>query len=67
MLLSFYYAIKLTLAKSLQTLLAPLQANRKQKRLQEFKDPPICALAKRLQKRLRTSVADTNDINLIKY
>jgi hypothetical protein len=43
MLLSFYYAIKLTLAKSLQTLLAPLQANQKQKRLQEFKDILICA------------------------
>ena len=67
MLLSFYYAIKLTLAKSLQTLSAPLQADRKRKRSQEFEDPPIYALAKRLQKRSRTSIADTNDINPIKF
>src|SRR5277367_343606 len=66
MLLSFYYAIKLTLAKSLQTLSAPLQADRKRKRSQEFEDPPICAPTKRLQKRSQTSVADTNDINPIK-
>ena len=54
MLLSFYYALKLTLAKSPQTLSAPLQAkDRKRKRSQESDDPRVHALAKRLQ----TSIA----------
>lgn len=64
MLLSFYYAIKLTLAKSLQTLLALLQAkDRKRKQLQEFEDPLICALAKQLQ----TSVYNANINQLDSY
>jgi hypothetical protein len=79
MLLSFYYAIKRTPAKPPQTLSALLQAkDRKRKRPQDFEDPLICALAKRLQKRSRTSVADTigweaasadtkSKINPIKY
>jgi len=84
MLLSFYYAIKLTPAKPPQTLSAPLQAkDRKRKRSQEFEDSPICALAKPLPKRRRTSQAGAavediydqeatngateNNINLIKY
>ena len=64
MLLSFYYAIKLTIAKSLQTLLALLQAkDRKRKQLQEFEDPLICALAKQLQ----TSVYNANTNQLGSY
>jgi hypothetical protein len=61
MLLSFFYTIKLTLAKSLQTLSKPLQADQKQKRLQEFKDPLICALAKQLQTSLYN--ANTNQLD----
>lgn len=55
MLLSFRYALKLTLAKSPQTLLAPLQTkDRKRKRSREPDDPLVHAPAKRLQ----TSIAD---------
>jgi hypothetical protein len=58
MLHPFYYAIKLTLAKSPQTLSAPLQAkDRKRKRLQEADDSLVYAPAKRLQ----TSVASLAD------
>lgn len=64
MLLFYYYAIKLTSAKSLQTLSAPLQAKyRKRKRSQEFEDLFICAPAKRLQ----TSIYDANTNQLDSY
>jgi hypothetical protein len=65
MLLSFSYAIKLTLAKSPQTLSTPPQAdrNQKRKRSQEFEDPFVCAPAKRLQ----TSVYDANANQLGSY
>lgn len=55
MLLSFRYALKLTLAKSPQILLAPLQTkDRKRKRSREPAGPLVHASAKRLQ----TSIAD---------
>jgi hypothetical protein len=63
MLLSFSYAIKLTLAKSSQTLSTPPRANRKRKRSQEFEDPVICAPAKQLQ----TSGYDANTNQLDSY
>ena len=79
MLLSSCYTLKLTSAKLLQILLTFVQTkHRKRKRSEESKDPPIRALAKPLQKRSRTSVADTigweaasadtkSEINLIMY
>jgi hypothetical protein len=74
MLLSFYYALKLTLAKSLQTLSAPLQAkDQKQKRLQESNNLHVYALTKQLQTSIASLVVKaiyiiTNDkTNLIDY
>ena len=74
MLLSFYYARKLTLANSPQTLSTPLQAkDRKRKRSQESNDPLVHALPKRLQTSIASLVAEamsgiTDDkINPIDY
>jgi hypothetical protein len=74
MLLSFYYARKLTLAKSPQILLIPLQAkDQKRKQSQKSNDPLVYALLKRLQTFVAGLVAKatssiTNDkINLIDY
>jgi hypothetical protein len=74
MLLSFYYARKLTLAKSLQTLSTPLQAkDRKRKRLQESDNLLVYALLKQLQTFIASLVAKAtssitnNKINLIDY
>jgi hypothetical protein len=62
MLLSFYYAVKLTQPKSPQTLPSSPQAkNRKRERSQDPENPHIRAPAKPLQKRVRISVADTID------
>ena len=59
MLLSFYCALRLTLAKSPQTPSAPLQAkDRKRKRSQEPDDPLVHAPAKRLQTSIAGLVAD---------
>jgi len=79
MLLSSCYILKLTQAKLPQILSTFVQPkDRKRKRLEESKDPPIHTLAKPLQKRSRTSIADTigwevasvntkSEINPIKY
>jgi len=74
MLLSFYYARKLTLANSLQTLSTLLQAkDRKRKRSQESDNPLVYALPKQLQTSITGLVAEatssiTDDkINLIDY
>jgi hypothetical protein len=57
MLLSFFYAIKLTQIKFPQNLSAsPYDKDRKLKRTQEPEDPPVCAPAKRLRKHPQTSV-----------
>jgi hypothetical protein len=79
MLLSSCYTLKLTQAKLPQILSTSVQAkDRKRKRSEESEDPLIRVLAKPLQKRSRTSVADTigreavsadtkSEINPIKY
>jgi hypothetical protein len=74
MLLSFYYAKKLTLAKSPQTLLAPLQTeDRKRKRSQEPNDSLDVTPAKRLQISIggpvieATNSVTNNQSDLINY
>jgi hypothetical protein len=74
MLLSFYYALKLTLAKSLQTLSAPLQAKDwKRKQSQESNDLYVYTLTKRLQTSIAglvvkaICIVTNNKTNLIDY